>query len=151
MYTKVNHSRVLHEIRLFIQTETQRSVQHRAVVRKTRTISIRYTEIEQRLTSVLDDAEVCETGWRKSIYSSHSMVPFFSQQYDTEIRAGISMSGVSVKADLTNSPQSQESSSNLMNSTDVVKRFIDIYSAIIDDTHILSFPAMKCFQMPDNL
>jgi hypothetical protein len=56
--TKVNHSRVLHEIRLFIQTETQRSRLHRALVGKT--ISIRYTEIEQRLTSVLDNAEVCE-------------------------------------------------------------------------------------------
>jgi hypothetical protein len=33
--TKVNHSRVLHEIRLFIQTETQRSALHRALIGKT--------------------------------------------------------------------------------------------------------------------
>ena len=48
---------MLHEIRLFIQTETQGSDLHRALLGNA--ISVRYHTLERRLTSVLDDAEVC--------------------------------------------------------------------------------------------
>ena len=81
LHTKVNHSRVLHEIRRFIQTETQRSVWYRALQPVGKTISIRYIDIERRLTSVLDDAEVCEHRYRlaKSIFvlkSLHASIIF---------------------------------------------------------------------------
>ena len=79
VHTKVNHSRVLHEIRLFIQRETQCSDLHRGLASVGETISIRYTEIERRLTSVLNDVEVCEqVGKYLYLYSSHSMPPYFS-------------------------------------------------------------------------
>jgi hypothetical protein len=61
------------------------------------------------------------------------------------------MSGLSFEVDPKNSAQPQASSSNLINSADVadvVRRFIDIYSTIIYDTHILCFLEAICFQTP---
>jgi hypothetical protein len=150
LYTKVNHSRVLHEIRLFIETETQRSVLHHALQNFQKTISIRYIDIEKRLTSVLEDAEVCkQVSEHLYLYSTDTIPPgpISFQQCITKIRAGISMSEA---FNAISSAQSQALSSNLMNSVnaDVVRRSIGIYRAIIYGTHILSFLAVKCFQMP---
>lgn len=102
----VRLAEVLHGIRLFIQTETQGSALHRALLGKT--ILVRHGVLERQLTSVLDDAERCST----------------------ELRAGSSevVTGeMPFKADSIGTAQSQASSSSLMNNSDVI-RSVEMFS-----------------------
>ena len=74
---KVNYSRVLQEIQLFVQTETQPSDLYRTFQDFGETISLRFIDIEKRLTSVLDNVEVCEqAGENLYLYSNH-FIPIF--------------------------------------------------------------------------
>ena len=77
-------SRILHEVQLFVQTETQRSIFRRDLsLLGDSTISNRYAAIEQRLTSVLYDAEVCEYEGEDHICTNVHTIPllFLAMSY----------------------------------------------------------------------
>ncbi|KAF8802229.1 hypothetical protein BYT27DRAFT_6773071 [Phlegmacium glaucopus] len=101
---------VLHEIRVFIETETQHNVLHYTLLWNPK--PNRYTELEKRLTSVLDDAE----------------------QYNTKIRTGNSkMHGkMPTNADPIRTAQTQTPSPRLMNNSDVIRS-----SEILSSAHDL--------------
>lgn len=76
--------RVLHEVRVFVQTETRPNIYHRFLSGDT--ISIRRVALEQRLASLPDIFKVRQKARDSSGTYLCSSPPF--QQYITDTRAG---------------------------------------------------------------